>query len=379
MIATALLVFTLGAGRAAADMVGDPLPSVTGTADALAANFDGHSGLDIMLTTQQSVDGNYGGIYYADGAGGWVMGFRFPKDDRWGCAAGDVNADGRLDAVCTIGAHHGTGEGVDELWLQQPDGSFQNEAQQWGLTDPYGRGRRALLFDHNGDGLLDLYIQNYKSRPDGRNNDNHLFINKGDRFSERITKATGELGSRCVASGDLDGDAALDLIVCGPTLHIFRNKGYGYADVDSWLNGDIDNPRDVQLRDLNADGLLDMVVVLTHSVQIRLNRGDLHPKRPFGTVRASVPLENGGRALVRDVTGDGKPDVYVTQACVNDVFKPDLVLLGRTWQEVTPDVPGEDGCGTEVIDTGKLVLFGGTVTEAAGVEVLDFPISTSAP
>ena len=58
----------------------------------------------------------------------------------------------------------------NELWIAQPDGTYLNQAAAWGVDDPYGRGRRPLLFNFNHTanfaGPPDLYITNFGPRPD---------------------------------------------------------------------------------------------------------------------------------------------------------------------------------------------------------------------
>jgi len=49
------------------------------------------------------------------------------KIDRHDCVAIDVNGDDLLDVVCMVGASKGTGEGYNELYLTQPNGTLEKE------------------------------------------------------------------------------------------------------------------------------------------------------------------------------------------------------------------------------------------------------------
>ena len=64
--------------------------------------------------------------------------------DRHGCAAGDVNRDGRTDYECAVGRTLAnqvkTAPNDNELWLQQRDGGFTDVGTAWGVGDPRGRG-----------------------------------------------------------------------------------------------------------------------------------------------------------------------------------------------------------------------------------------------
>ena len=47
------------------------------------------------------------------------------KIDRHYCVTMDVNRDGREDVLCNVGASKGVGEGYNELYITQPDGSLE--------------------------------------------------------------------------------------------------------------------------------------------------------------------------------------------------------------------------------------------------------------
>src|SRR5262249_7298835 len=155
----------------------------------------------------------------------------FPWHDRHGCRAADVNRDSRLDLYCEIGAVQGTGRKMNELWLQQADGSFAS-AVDFGAEDEFGRGRLPVFLDLDRDGWPDLYITNDATeRHDGEVNHNRMFLNQRDgTFREVDTIATGSAdwapGFQCVVSGDIDGDNWDDLLVCNQTGpgHFFINN-----------------------------------------------------------------------------------------------------------------------------------------------------------
>jgi hypothetical protein len=371
-VAAAIVVFAVPSS-ALADPVGSPLPTITKDWHALVGDFDHRNGLDVVVTRHYA-DQRLGGIYYSNGSGGWTLGFAFPGGDRHGCASGDVNGDGRLDLFCEIGADHGTAPAkADELWIQQGDGSFRNQAAKWGVTDPFGRGRRALFYDHNGDGLVDLYSTVWGVRPDGQRNENQLFINTGHSFVEQLGPATGNFaGERCVAHLDWNADGRQDLLLCSSTLRLFRNTSLGGQQDVSFLTGaPIAWPRDVQAADLNGDGLQDLIVVFANRVEIRLNLGT---GNRFSQVSSSIPLSNGQRALVRDLTGDGRLDVYVTEGCVGGVDQVDALLVGPLWTKTPIGASASMGCGNEVVDVGgRLLIFNGDDATEGTVASLAYP------
>ncbi|HEY0896328.1 MAG TPA: VCBS repeat-containing protein, partial [Sphingobacteriaceae bacterium] len=68
----------------------------------------------------------------------------------------DVNADGWLDIyVCNSGNARGN-ETENELFINQKDGTFKDQAREYGLADQ-GLSTHAVFFDYDLDGDLDCY------------------------------------------------------------------------------------------------------------------------------------------------------------------------------------------------------------------------------
>ncbi len=128
---------------------------------------------------------------------------------------GDVNADGRSDIYVTSYNRYGqitpdswfraTNGTKNLLFINQPDGTFKQEAAKWGVED--SRWSYAAEFaDVNSDGLVDLYVANDFG-------EKALFINKGDKFVDEA-KERGVLdpgNGMGVSFGDYNNDGLLDL------------------------------------------------------------------------------------------------------------------------------------------------------------------------
>lgn len=129
--------------------------------------------------------------------------------------AGDVNNDGRQDIYVTSYNRYGqvtpdswfraTNGTPNLLFINQPDGTFKEEAKRWGVDD--SRWSYAAAFaDVNTDGRIDLYVANDFG-------EKALFINRGDKFTDEAEER-GVLdpgNGMGVSFGDYNNDGLLDL------------------------------------------------------------------------------------------------------------------------------------------------------------------------
>ena len=232
--------------------------------------------------------------------------------DRHDCQAADFNQDGRKDIFCSVGADRGTALKCNGLFIQQPDGTFIDEAYQWNIGDATGRGRCCAVLDANNDGYPDIFYGTDPLRADGLPSINRFYLNTGqgsfiDSPAMGLNLNIGSLSARTV---DYNSDGWPDLLICGYTggLHLFKNnQGHGFTDVSSILGPPV-NAVDAAMVDVNHDSRLDLIILTKTAVTLtppERRRDIRHSPRP------SSRLQDGVSLAVGDVNGDNNPDIYV--------------------------------------------------------------------
>ncbi|MGH2654896.1 MAG: CRTAC1 family protein, partial [Actinomycetota bacterium] len=251
-----------------------------------------------------------------------------------GAAWGDVNGDGLLDLYLP---HQGA---PAQLWIQEPGGSFVDEAVARGVEDPDRIGIGAVFADYDNDGDQDLYVVN-----DGPN---RLYENDGVGVFTDVTETAnvGDPGGGTSASwGDYDGDGFLDLYVTNyfrcPKQRfddvLYHNEGDGtFTDVTDLLRADA-TPLDglgfqAAWFDYDGDGDLDLLLAndyISHDVPNILWRND-GPDPDLGWRFTNVSQSSGmGVAMnsmgigVGDYDRDLDLDVAVSNIAPTKLFTND--------------------------------------------------------
>ncbi len=241
-----------------------------------------------------------------------------------GVVADDFNGDGRLDVFV---ANDRT---LDQLWINQGDLTFSDEADLWGCAvddngiAKAGMGVAARDIDHDLD--ADLLVVNFETETDS------LYLNEGQYFVDVTARAGIAVASRRrtrfgVVLEDFDNDGITDLYeVNGKVDGDPSSPGDVFAEPNALFRGALqsgrigfseirpyggvapgrpETSRALVVGDVNNDGGLDLLIVNrdgpVHLLMNRVHRG--------GWIRFSLVDPSGATTLGSLVRGevDGVP------------------------------------------------------------------------
>ncbi|MBK7134261.1 MAG: VCBS repeat-containing protein [Bacteroidales bacterium] len=343
------LYFNNGAGVAAGDINNDGLT-------------------DLYFTSNQNPNKLYlnkGNLKFEDitlkagvaGEGDW----------KTGVTMADVNGDGLLDIyVCQVG-NYKVVHGKNQLFINQGDLTFREEAQKYGL-DFKGFSTQAAFFDYDMDGDLDMYLLNHSvhtSRSYGPSSlrfdhdslaGDRLYRNdnvNGKQFFNDVTTQARIYNSQIgyglgVSISDINNDGFPDIYISNDfheNDYLYFNNGNGTFSerLSESIQHTSRSSMGNDIGDINNDGLLDIIVLdmLPEEEKIRKQSGGeddyelfmLKLKDGYGNqfVRNTLQLNLGnemfseiGRLsgvyatdwswspLFCDVDNDGWKDLFIT-------------------------------------------------------------------
>jgi len=238
-------------------------------------------------------------------------------------AIADINADGKLDVIvagdCTSG-------GCGGVFLGNGNGTFQPEIAfgSAGLI-----AFSLAIGDVNGDGKLDAVIGNQCATPVCQTSTVGVSLGNGDgTFQPAVAYDSGGIYPDGVAIADISGDGKPDLVVANSSTSTTINQG----DVGVLIgNGDgtflpvVAYPASefgaaaIKVADMDGDGKPDVVVVNCSAISGNCNGGGGNVGvllgNGDGTLKPVVTFPPGGNTPfavgVADLNGDSKPDVVV--------------------------------------------------------------------
>jgi hypothetical protein len=186
-----------------------------------------------------------------------------------------------------------------------------------------------VVADLSGDGLLDVAVvaaqidQTGLTQPPGLLGTMMNVQATPGIFQGAVQYETSSSPPSGLAVGDLTGTGSHDLVVANfnaGTLSLFLETSPTSAVYNKAVNINVGgHPNDVQMADLNGDGLPDLVVAddtgkVTYLIQNSASPGTFLPP-------VSMPVTNRGISVaVGDLNGDGLPDIAISSFDVNGDF-----------------------------------------------------------
>ncbi|TFV93424.1 hypothetical protein E4S40_14330 [Algoriphagus kandeliae] len=294
-----------------------------------------------------------------------------------GVAMADVNGDGLLDIyVCNSGDIAGDNK-QNELFINQGDGTFSEEAEKYGLADQ-GFSTHAVFFDYDKDGDLDVYLlnnsyqaigsfnkmQNERPKRDPVGGDK-LFRNDGEKFTD-VSEEAGIYGSIIgfglgITIGDVNQDTWPDIFISNDFferdyLYINNQDGTFTESLESAMRSISAASMGADIADINGDGLLDIFVTdmlpeplerlkqvttfenwdkfqfnKNHGYHYQYSRNMLHINNGDGTFSEMGRLANveatdwSWGALIFDMDSDGQRDLFVANGIYQDITDLDYL------------------------------------------------------
>jgi len=235
-----------------------------------------------------------------------------------GLAAGDVDGDGWVDLFF---CHR---DGPCALYRNLGGGRFTNITPSAGVALTHLTASGAVFGDVNGDGRLDLLVSSFGGP-------HALLVGDGTGRFRDVTAESGissRTGATSMAMSDLDGDGDLDLYVCNfGTISPLRDG----AELSERIVNGVPKvtgrwAKRVQIVDGRYVELGEPDMLFWNDGSGRFTAADW--TKVFvdeeGRPLAETPLDLALAVQVRDVNGDGLPDIHVC----NDFQTPDRLWIG---------------------------------------------------
>ena len=207
------------------------------------------------------------------------------QDSLWstGVTFADINADGWLDIYVCNSAHMATGRRKNQLYINQRNTSFSEEAAKYGL-DLSGYCTQTSFFDYDLDGDLDMFLinnspvpintlgyANRRSLPDSawpvakflKGGGDHLYRNDEGKFKE-VSAQAGVHGTLMsfglgVTVGDVNNDGYPDVYVANDSyerdyLYVNQQNGTFKDELEACVGQNSFSSMGADLSDVNNDG-----------------------------------------------------------------------------------------------------------------------------
>ena len=271
-----------------------------------------------------------------------------------GSAFADFDNDGDLDLVVSHNSYDGEKEQFKTgnfLFENDGSGNFTDVTAKSGLDFGWPfTGRNTFVFDYNGDGLLDIFMQEDNLREDASGGYSRLMKNKGNLVFEDVTKEAGfPIGYRTGLYGiggwvgDINGDHWPDVFFAHSCRMFLNNRDGSFHEKDyhmvpsDYTKGAIISKSmwtcGADLGDLDNDGDMDMVMgnhfpssdTIIRTLYVYLNEGNDSQGDPILrniTIEAGLPAptSKSPHIQLQDMDNDGWVDI-IASSCKSFIYR----------------------------------------------------------
>ena len=272
-----------------------------------------------------------------------------------GVSIGDINNDGLADIYFT------SNQSKNILYLNKGDFKFQDITDISGVGGNRAWSRGVTMVDINADGFLDIYVCN-SGDVEGDNKQNELFINQGDMtFTEEATKyGLADPGYSTHASFfDYDKDGDLDVYLLNNSYQaigsfdlrrnerpkrdkdggdkLLENQNGKFVDVSekAGIYGSVIGfGLGVTVGDVNSDGWEDIYVSndFFERDYLYINNQDGTFSEELTNAISSISAASMG-ADMADIDNDGSADIFVTEMLPSEYERLKSVTTFENWDK----------------------------------------------
>lgn len=279
----------------------------------LAADLNADHFSDFAYVVQNSESENISALVVALNQGG--QGFAYTTLDvcttmsgQWSCEEGgtsnpyglqigDLDSNGSLDVLEIVNSGGGYSPDYAYSYLNDGTGTFTRSSPMSLIVAPYTDGYSSLLFDVDGDHVLDLLV------PSGYQILKYLGHGDGT-FASGEVQQLGKNGFYQGWVGDLDGDGVSDILALSNLVLELLGEGNGTFSVGPTVSMP-DSPNSCALGDFNSDGKSDIACAMQFAITVvaSTSTGPAPYSLNFST------LSDPGSLVVADVNADGLLDL----------------------------------------------------------------------